>query len=77
MAKISMGRKTNKGFEMKSNEMLMVLKAVYLDYVNNFLTVKGYADHYDITQAQAEVLIDLARAVYYGIDRDSVSTKRA
>lgn len=34
------------------------LANIYLDYVNNFLTVKGMAEYYDMTEAQA---VDLLR----------------
>ena len=40
------------------------LKAVYLDWINNFLTIGGFADHYGLTDRQAEILINLAREVY-------------
>ena len=31
---------------------------MYLDYVNNFLTVAAFAEHYRITEAQALTLIN-------------------
>lgn len=37
---------------------------VYLDWINNFLTIGGFADYYGLTDMQAETLINLARDVY-------------
>lgn len=36
----------------------------HLDFVNNFLTVKGYADYYDISESQAERLLQVAKECY-------------
>lgn len=36
----------------------------HLDFVNNFLTVKGYADYYDISESQAERLLQVAKESY-------------
>ena len=40
------------------------LIAVYLDYLNNYLTIETYADHNGLTETQATALIDLARLVF-------------
>lgn len=32
---------------------------LYLDWVNNFLTVERFAEYYNMTQEQAEEVIDL------------------
>jgi hypothetical protein len=37
------------------------IQRFYLDWVNNFLTVKALADHYDITKKEAEILIEAGR----------------
>jgi hypothetical protein len=37
---------------------------VYLDFVNNYLTVAKYAEHQGLTEAQGEALIKLAREVF-------------
>ena len=36
---------------------------VYLDWVNNFLSIERYAEHYGLYPKEAEALIDLARRV--------------
>lgn len=40
------------------------LIAMYLDYVNDYLTVSRYADNNGLTYEEAKALIDLARKVY-------------
>lgn len=35
--------------------------AMYLDYVNNFLTVEAFADHYNLSHWQANKVINLGR----------------
>ena len=34
---------------------------LYLDYVNNFLTITSFAEHYDMSLADAENVIKLGR----------------
>jgi hypothetical protein len=34
---------------------------MYLDYVNNFLTVKGFGDHYGLDEYEANVIINAGR----------------
>ena len=42
---------------------------IYLDYFNNFATVKAFADHYGITDEEAETIIKLGNQInYMGID---------
>lgn len=41
-----------------------ILKSLYIDYMNNYLTIATYADHVELTEKQAQVLINLAREVY-------------
>ena len=44
--------------------MRETLIAVYLDFRNNYLTVKTYAERNGLTEEQADKLIDLARDVF-------------
>ncbi len=39
------------------------LIAAYLDYRNNYLTIRAYAEHNGLNVVQAEILIALAREV--------------
>lgn len=41
-----------------------ILKNVYLDFVNNYLTIAKYAEHNGLTNIQAVLLYDLAKDVY-------------
>lgn len=36
---------------------------MYLDYVNNFITVSKFADHYGITENEANIIIDAGRKI--------------
>ena len=36
----------------------------YLDWVNNFLTVKGYASWHDISEAEAEKRLRIGRKIH-------------
>jgi len=36
----------------------------YLDYINNFLTVSGFAEHYGMTENEALTLIEKERKRY-------------
>lgn len=38
---------------------------VYFDYVSNFATVKGFADHYGITEEEARKIISLGNEINY------------
>ena len=40
------------------------LKAIYLDYINNYLTVDKYAEHNGLTAMQSCRLLDLAKEVF-------------
>ena len=33
----------------------------YLDFVNNFLTIKGFALHHDMSESQARIVLDLGK----------------
>lgn len=37
---------------------------IYLDYLNNYLTIEKYAEHNGLHLYQAETLINLAREVF-------------
>jgi hypothetical protein len=40
------------------------LNAVYLDWVNNFISVTKFAEYYGLHNHEAVALIELARAVH-------------
>ena len=40
---------------------LDTVRDLYLDFVNNYLTLSAYADHNGLTVEQAKALIDLGR----------------
>jgi hypothetical protein len=40
------------------------LEALYLDYLNNFLTVSAFADHYGMSDYQAEIILDAGRQIF-------------
>ena len=40
---------------------------IYLDYKNNFLTIKGYANYYGIEESFANNLVSEATSVYKSI----------
>jgi len=44
----------------KSNKVYIEM---YLDYVNNFLTVSKFAEYYNITEVDAHYIIDLGRTL--------------
>ena len=39
------------------------LKEIYLDWVNNFISVDGFAEHYGLYRDEAEALIKLVWTV--------------
>ena len=47
-----------------TNQTEFVIQAAYLDYVNNFLTVGNFADHYGMSEREAHLLIDLGRIIH-------------
>jgi len=47
--------------------MRETLKAAFLDWFNNYLTVEKFAEHYEITVKDAQALIDMGR-VYHESD---------
>jgi len=47
------------------------LRAVYLDYCNNFLTVAGFAQHYGIGAGSAECYIAWGRELHVLANKES------
>ena len=45
------------------NEALYKLELFYLDYVNNFITVKRFAEFYGISEKKALSLIDIGNEI--------------
>ena len=43
------------------NKMKHMVITCYLDYVNNFLTIERFAEHYEITEDQAKIIIKLGK----------------
>lgn len=41
-----------------------ILQTLYLDYLNNFISVSGFAEHYGLTTEQAEQVLGLGRAIH-------------
>ncbi len=41
--------------------VVKTLANIYLDYRNDFLTYKGFAEYYGVTESQAERLIQLGK----------------
>jgi hypothetical protein len=51
--------------------MRQTLIDAYLDYVNNYLTVKAYAEHNGLTLEQGQRFIQLAKEVYESVHPDA------
>ncbi len=43
------------------------LQAIYLDWVNNFISTWGFAEHYGINVKDASDLIDICRRAHYNL----------
>jgi hypothetical protein len=39
------------------------LEVAFLDYVNNFITVRAFADHYGLTENEANIIINAGREI--------------
>lgn len=52
-------------FDSITNDM----EKYYLDFVNNFVTIEGFADHYGISLDLAKTIIDAGRKVSIEISR--------
>lgn len=48
-----------------TKEAREILIDIYLDYLNNYITHRGYANQNGLTVEEAWELIELARKVYY------------
>ena len=56
----------NKIAQSKVSAMEQKAVKMYYDYVNNFLTVSRFAEHYGITETLANILINIGRKVSQG-----------
>ena len=45
------------------NEALLKLELFYLDFYNNYLSVKKFAEFYGISEDKAVMLIDMGRVI--------------
>jgi len=52
-----------KAVETINGERTFYSEAFYLEYLNNFMTVKGIAEYYDIPESQASLLINTGRKI--------------
>ena len=58
------GYGNNEGNKMREvNTALYKIETLYLDWINNFLTVKKFAEFYGITEKKALMLIDIGKAI--------------
>ena len=48
---------------VQGDYMNKALEAIYLDYVNNYLTIKGFASGYHISDEDAENLISVLKHI--------------
>jgi len=46
------------------------LQAIYLDFLNNFLTVERFAEHYGLEQNEAQSIINKGRDLHNSITED-------
>lgn len=42
----------------------MTLEEIYLDWINNFLSIQCFADHYGISDEDAQSLINTCRSIF-------------
>lgn len=42
----------------------MTLEEIYLDWINNFLSIQCFADHYGISDDDAKQLIETCRNIF-------------
>jgi hypothetical protein len=47
------------------NTMKTKIEKLYLEYVDNFLTVVGFANYYDIDEVKANKIINLGRKIHH------------
>lgn len=50
--------------------MTLILCQAYVDYWNNYVSYKTYAEHNGMTENQALKFIELAKEVYYSANVD-------
>jgi hypothetical protein len=48
---------------LKTNLLIIDLQELYLDWVNNFLTISRFAEYYNITVIEAEILIEAGKKI--------------
>ena len=46
---------------MNHDQLHNILESLYLDWVNNFLTIEKFAAHYGITTDEADALIKIGK----------------
>lgn len=54
-------QKAKRQHRAERDEIIKTQIKMYLDYWNNFLTLKGFADHYNISQSKANKIIIAGR----------------
>ena len=47
----------------ETNKALEQLELLYLDWFNNFLSVKKFAEFYEMSEDKAIILIDMGRVI--------------
>lgn len=57
----------------KKPSMRTQIEQLYLDYVNNFLTVERFAEYHSITSNKAHKIIDLGRTIHSNRSRNNHS----
>tara|TARA_R110000803_G_scaffold40100_1_gene86412 strand:- start:315 stop:530 length:216 start_codon:yes stop_codon:yes gene_type:complete len=50
-----------------------LLRHVYVEWMNNYLTVELFAEHHEMTVKDAQVLLDLGRSAMKRNDREEVT----
>ena len=56
---------TYKELEQQVEASADYLQEMYLDWVNNFLTIEGFADWYGIGEKRAAVIISAGRKIHH------------
>ena len=46
---------------------MKTLQEIYLDWLNNFVTLQGFADHYGLSVNDAHKLINICRNVHHSL----------
>ena len=50
-----------------------LLRHIYVEWMNNYLTVELFAEHNELTVVDAQVLLDLGRSAMKRNDREEVT----